>query len=122
MHSTSFQFHFRFHFTRELLLDKDGSIISPGSTIHRPKYAETLERIRNNAEGMYDGELAKDIVNDVRSNGGVLTLEDLKKYQVKEVDPLTMKIKDLKLHTMPLPAGGPILIHMLLMGQRKLLN
>ena len=68
---------------------------------------------------MYDGELAKDIVNDVRSNGGVLTLEDLKKYQVKEVDPLKMEIKDLKLHTMPLPAGGPILIHMLLMAKRE---
>ena len=66
---------------------------------------------------MYDGELAMDIVNDVRSKGGVMTLEDLKQYQVKEVDPLNMTVKGLNLHTLPLPAGGPILIHMLLMAK-----
>ena len=97
--------------------DSDGNLISPGRTIHRPKYAETLERIRNDPEDMYEGELAKDIIDDVRSKGGVMTLEDLKQYQVKEVDPLKMKIKGLDLHTLPLPAGGPILIHMLLMGK-----
>ena len=97
--------------------DKDGNLISPGRTIRRPKYAETLERIRSNPEDMYDGELAMDIVNDVRSKGGVMTLEDLKQYQVKEVDPLNMTVKGLNLHTLPLPAGGPILIHMLLMAK-----
>ena len=104
-------------FTRELLLDSDGDIISPGRTIHRPRYAETLERIRYNPEDMYSGELAKDIVEDVRSNGGMLTLEDLEEYHVKEAEPLKMKIKDLNLHTLPLPAGGPVLVHMLLMGK-----
>ena len=106
-------------FNRALLLDKDGKLIEPGTTIKRPKYAETLERIRDNPDDMYEGELAKDIIEDIKSNGGLMTLDDLKQYKVKEVEPLKLKIEDLNLHTFPLPAGGPVLIHMLLMGKGK---
>lgn len=100
-----------------MLQDKDGNIISFGTTIRRPKYAETLQRIRDNPEDMYDGELANDIIKDIQSNGGVMTLDDLKDYQVKNIDPLKMRIENLDLHTLPLPAAGPVLIHILLMGK-----
>ena len=48
-----------------------------------PKLARTLERIRDDPEGFYNGELAKDIVQDIQDGGGIFTLDDLKNYKVK---------------------------------------
>ena len=31
-------------------------------------------------KGFYEGEIAEKIVNDMQSNGGLITLEDLKNY------------------------------------------
>ena len=81
--------------------------------IERRDYATTLEKIRDDPDSMYNGEIAETIIEDIRAKKGVMTLDDLKTYKVKEREPLTMKIGKLSLHTMPLPTGGPILIHIL---------
>ena len=104
----------RLVFRRSLITDKDGSIVKVGTTIKRPAYANTLRIIKDNPDDMYDGELAKDISNDVKAAGGVMTTDDLKNYAVKLEDVMKLKLDNLTLHTLPLPSGGPILIHMLM--------
>ena len=83
------------------------------SRIKRPDFARTLEKIRDSPNSMYDGEIAEEIVRDIKAKGGVMTTDDLKDYKVKEREPLSMKIGDLTLYTLPLPTGGPILMHIL---------
>ena len=104
---------------RSLLTVENGSTITEGTIIKRPAYAQTLKRIKNNPEDMYEGALAQDIVDDIKNNGGVMTLEDLRDYKVKTTEIMKMKLDDLTLQTLPLPAAGPILIHMLMMGKGK---
>ena len=44
--------------------------------------AKTLKKIANEGKkGFYEGEIARKIVNDIQSNGGILTIEDLKNYR-----------------------------------------
>ena len=83
------------------------------SFIKRPIFVETLKKVRDDPESFYTGDIAKVIVEDVTSKGGIMTLDDLKNYKVKTRESLKMKLKDLTLHTMPLPTGGPILMHIL---------
>jgi len=98
---------------RKLVLKQEEPEIIFKSMIKRENFARTLEKIRDHPNSMYDGELAETIVNDIKGKGGVMTLEDLKDYKVKEREPLKAKLDDLTLYTMPLPTGGPILIHIL---------
>ena len=83
------------------------------SFIKRPIFVETLKKVRDDPESFYTGDIAETIVEDVTNKGGIMTLDDLKDYKVKTREPLKMKLKDLTLHTMPLPTGGPILMHIL---------
>lgn len=44
--------------------------------------AETLERIATHgADDFYTGEIAKNLVKDIQSAGGIITLDDLKNYE-----------------------------------------
>ena len=98
---------------RKLELEQEEPDIIFRSFIKRPVFVETLKKVRDDPESFYTGDMAKTIVEDVTSKGGIMTLDDLKSYKVKTREPLKMKLKDLTLHTMPLPTGGPILMHIL---------
>ncbi|KAJ7375096.1 hypothetical protein OS493_001830 [Desmophyllum pertusum] len=47
-----------------------------GAILKMPKFARTLERIRDDSKSFYTGDLAKDIVKDIQDGGGIITLED----------------------------------------------
>jgi len=74
-----------------------------------PKFAKTLERIRDNPEDFYYGELAKDIVQDVKDGGGIFTLDDLKNYRVKFKTPLSGTLGDYTWYSTPPPGSGAVL-------------
>lgn len=77
--------------------------------------AKTLEVIAvENAKALYDGSLTEDFINDIQSFGGIITREDLLKYDVTWGAPLEAKlIDDLTLYTVPLPGTGIILTYIL---------
>jgi len=54
------------------LTQKDGKWLEEGDTLVNPEFAKTLEVIRDDPEDFYTGELAKQIVKDVKDAGGVL--------------------------------------------------
>ena len=93
----------------ELLLDVEGNLKKLGTVLKMPKFARTLEIIRDNPESFYSGELAKDIVNDVQENGGIITLEDMKKYNVSVRKPLSAEMGDYTWYTNPPPGSGAVL-------------
>ena len=74
-----------------------------------PKFARTLERIRDNPEDFYYGELAKDVVKDVKDGGGIITLDDLKNYKVKFRNPINGKVGEYSWYSTPPPGSGVVL-------------
>lgn len=93
----------------ELLLDSKGNLKELGAVLEMPKLGRTLERIRDDPSSFYTGELAQDIVKDIRDGGGIITLEDLKNYQTVVRTPLTVKMDNYTLYTNPPPGSGAVL-------------
>ena len=100
-------------FCSEILLDEKGNLKKLGTVLKLPKLARTLEIIRDNPDSFYTGELAKDIVDDIQKHGGIITLDDLKNYQVKKRTPLQASMGDYTWYTNPPPGSGAVLSLML---------
>ena len=74
-----------------------------------PKFAKTLERISDDPEGFYSGELAKDVVKDIQEKGGIITLDDLKNYRVKFRQPMNGSLGNYSWYSTPPPGSGVVL-------------
>ena len=86
-----------------------------GDTIKYAALAETLSRImKNGASEFYAGETAHKMVDFIQKKGGILTLEDLSKYEVKWRKPVIFKYKDLKIISMAPPSSGGITLEQIL--------
>ena len=55
---------------------------------------------------MYRGDVARQIVRQVRDHGGILSEEDLSSYEPTLVEPITVNYRGHDLFTPPPPAGG----------------
>lgn len=77
------QFLQQFSVSRRIFLN-DGKMFRVGDTFRQPELAATLKRIaKNGAAEFYRGETARLIVDDMKRMGGLITLEDLARYQPK---------------------------------------
>ncbi len=80
-----------------------------GDTIKYNAIAETLTRImKNGRDEFYKGETAQKIVAFIQKNGGIISMEDLDKYEAKWRTPITFNYKDLKIISMCPPSSGGI--------------
>jgi gamma-glutamyltranspeptidase / glutathione hydrolase len=87
-----------------------------GDRLVQPELAATLTRIEANPRDFYEGVTAKRIVADMRANGGILTLEDLRKYEPTIRKPLRGSYRGNEYIVMPPPSSGSIaMIQMLTM-------
>ena len=78
-------------------------------TIKYPALAKTLERIlKNGKDEFYKGETAKILARFIKDNGGIITEEDLSKYNAKWRDPITFTFEDLKIISMSPPSSGGV--------------
>ena len=108
--------------SRELLFNKDGELKKLGELLYMPKFAKTLERIRNDPEDFYNGELAKDIVQDIKDGGGIFTLDDLKNYKVKFKRPTNGTVGNYSWYSTPPPGSGVVLGFIINILKGKLLS
>ena len=64
---------------------KGGTPYQVGESWSQPDLAKSLERIRDDRrDGFYQGETASLIAAEMRRGGGLITLEDLSRYQARE--------------------------------------
>lgn len=78
-------------------------------TIKRLQLAKTLERIQKNGrDEFYKGETAQKLVDFMQKSGGIMTLEDLAKYEAKWRTPVTFTYDDLRVISMSPPSSGGI--------------
>lgn len=76
-------------------------------SIPQPDLAQTLRRIASHGpDGFYRGEIAERIAEHMHKSGGLITTEDLAKYQPTVVDPLAIPYRDVELLLLPYQAGG----------------
>ncbi len=82
---------------------------STGDTIKNPALARTLEKIMINGRGeYYGGDTGETLVKFIQENGGIITLEDLRKYETVWREPVTFRYKDLRIISMAPPSSGGI--------------
>ncbi len=73
--------------------------------------AHTLERIAEAGyAGFYENEVAREMIKDVRANGGIWTIKDLADYQIKQRSPVVAQYKDMKLVSASLPSSGGLVL------------
>src|SRR5215475_7541528 len=86
-----------------------------GEIIRQPDLGQTLKAVVSEGPDVfYQGWIAQAIVDTVKKDGGVLTLEDLKGYKAIWREPLVGSYRKRTVITMPPPSsGGVALIQML---------
>ena len=94
---------------------KDGVPYEVGEVWRQIDLAGTLERIRDQGrDGFYLGETAGLIAEEMQRGGGMITEEDLARYQAKERIPIRGTYKGYDIISMPPPSsGGTALVEML---------
>jgi gamma-glutamyltranspeptidase/glutathione hydrolase len=92
-----------------------GEVPKEGDIIRQAELAETLKAIaQQGSEIFYRGRIAEAIVETIKNNGGMMTLDDLKNYQATWREPLIGTYRNHTVITMPPPSsGGVALLQML---------
>ena len=87
-----------------------------GDTLMQKDLAETLKRIRDfGQKGFYEGKTAQLIVEEMKRGGGIITLNDLKNYKVRErVATVFNYKKEYTVITMPMPSSGSVILQQVL--------
>ncbi|ESO12642.1 hypothetical protein HELRODRAFT_105460 [Helobdella robusta] len=99
----------------KLFVNEHGHLRKKGEVIKLEKLAVTLEQIGKNPNSFYEGDLARNIVDELKEVGGIISDMDLTKYSVKMKKPFMAELPKSKLniYTLPPPSAGPILSFML---------
>jgi gamma-glutamyltranspeptidase/glutathione hydrolase len=98
---------------RALYLHQDGSPRAEGEILRNPDLARALRLIAaEGSEPFYEGAIARDIVAAVRTetNPGLLTLDDLAAYEVKERAPVCMTYRAWEVCGMGPPSSGALTV------------
>ncbi len=112
-----------FNSTKKEFLELNSSPVSfvkesewkAGDILIQKDLANTLKRIRDEGQkGFYEGETARLIVAEMQRGKGIITLEDLKKYEAKERAVLDFNYKGYQVISMPLPSSGGIIVQQML--------
>eukprot|EP00795_Rhopilema_esculentum_P004505 gene4505-20752_t len=87
-----------------------GTVLKEGEILKRPKLAVTYKKLaKEGADAFYTGSMAAQIVKDVQTAGGFMTLTDLSGYRAIERGPLRTKINGLEMLTTPPPGSGALI-------------
>jgi gamma-glutamyltranspeptidase / glutathione hydrolase len=94
---------------------KNGKPYEQGEILKQPDLAKTLTRIADQGPaGFYEGETAALIEKEMKANGGLITMGDLKAYQAKRRGVVKGAYRGYDIIGMPPPSsGGTAVIEML---------
>lgn len=90
---------------------KNGDPYAEGETWRQPDLARALERIRDERrDGFYKGETARLLAEEMRRGGGIITEEDLERYEARERAPVHGTYRGYDIISMPPPSSGGVAI------------
>lgn len=93
----------------KIFYTKKGEVPELGHIIKQKLLAQTLKTIsRQGRDGFYFGKVARGIVNTIQSHKGIMSLKDLRLYEVKERKAVSANYKGMKVISMPPPSSGGV--------------
>ena len=100
--------------TKRIYLNS-GRLYNEGDVFKQPDLAATFSRLqREGPNEFYQGLTARLIVDDMKRNNGLMTIDDLRGYVAKEREPLRGNYRGYEIISMPPPSsGGAVLLEML---------
>jgi len=88
-----------------------GQVPPTGYILKQPDLARTLKLIAKEGDaGFYTGKLAREMVDAVRANGGIWSLEDLRDYKVVLRQPLVGEYHGMKIISAPPSSSGGVVL------------
>jgi len=95
--------------TKAVFTREDGELFQAGDTFRQPVLAETLRIVAaEGADFMYTGPWAERFVAAVQADGGKMTMQDMKNYEVIWSEPLRSTYRNFEVHAYDLPASGGV--------------
>jgi len=96
------------------IFQRDGHYYQPDEIFRQPELARTLERIASDPDDFYHGTMARELASVIQNGGGLLTMDDLAHYEVKEREPIRGSYRGYDVISSPPPSsGGTALIEIL---------
>lgn len=90
------------------IFTRNGEYYQPGEKLIQTDLAKTLEAISENPQSFYKGKIAETIASDMKKNGGLITIEDIKQYQAIWRNPVCGNFRKSKICSMPPPSSGGV--------------
>ncbi|MCZ2344057.1 MAG: gamma-glutamyltransferase [Bacteroidales bacterium] len=88
-----------------------GGTWAKGDRLTQPDLARTLKRIaEQGADAFYTGELAQKLAQEMKSHGGLITVEDLAAYTAQLREPVRGHYRGCDIITVSPPSGGGIVL------------
>jgi gamma-glutamyltranspeptidase/glutathione hydrolase len=104
----------QFEGSRHHFLKADSTALNAGELLIQKDLAKVLKEIaQKGAAGFYQGAVAEKIVADMEAHGGILSLEDLKKYTARSSRVVEGQFQGHKIHSLYLPSYGAITLQIL---------
>ncbi|XP_042385184.1 glutathione hydrolase 3-like [Zingiber officinale] len=89
------------------VLAPNGKLLQTNDVCYNPALAHTLEVIATEgAHAFYNGSIGEKFIKDVRSAGGIATMDDLEKYEVKVTKAMAVEAMGYTILGMPPPSSG----------------
>jgi len=86
---------------------RGGRVPAEGDILAQPDLARLLRRLADEGpEAFYGDEIGGEIVRQVQEGGGLLQMEDLRRYTPTESEPIFIRCGPWEVQTPGLPAGG----------------
>ncbi|WP_076537479.1 gamma-glutamyltransferase [Shewanella sp. UCD-KL21] len=93
----------------KIFYKNNGDSFAVNDTLVQKGLAHSLSLIaKHGSKGFYQGETAEKIVAAIQAAGGIMSMDDLKNYQVIERAPVTGEYRGYKVVSMPPPSSGGI--------------
>ena len=99
---------------RAIYLHPDGTVYEIGEKLVQEDYARTLDRIaQQGPDEFYEGETARLLIEDFEQHGGLLSVDDLRRFRADVGDPITTTFRGLQVLTEPAPTVGIVTLEIL---------
>ena len=92
------------------IFQRDGNYYQPGEIFRQPDLARTLQRIADKPDDFYHGAMARELAAAVQKGGGLITVQDLAQYEVKEREPIRGTYRGYEIISAPPPSSGGIVL------------
>lgn len=86
-----------------------GELLKAGQLCYNVVLGNSLEAIaKQGPKAFYNGTVGEQLIEDVTNAGGILTMEDLRNYQVNVIDAVAVNVMGYKILGMAPPSSGTV--------------